>query len=162
SAALRLYYARELGLPPMAAAELSVIKGRLFVQAKLLRALAAQHGYRVTRVDSTDATCTAVLEKEGREIGRSTFTMQDAKRANLARERSAWTTPPARMLWARASKYVLDDYAPEVTLGLGTDDELAEILDEPAIEGEAVEESPTESQPATLASDFHRRTIFAL
>ena len=103
SAALRLYYARELGLPPMAAAELSVIKGRLFVQAKLLRALAAQHGYRVTRVDSTDETCTAVLEKEGREIGRSTFTMADAKRANLVRERSAWTTHPVAFPMAAAS-----------------------------------------------------------
>ena len=40
AAALRLYYAAELGLPPLAVAELSVIKGRLFVSAQLMRALA--------------------------------------------------------------------------------------------------------------------------
>lgn len=133
SAALRLYYAAELGLPPMAAAELSVIKGRLFVQSKLLRAMAAQRGYRVRRDPaSDDTTCTAVLElADGTEVGRTTFTMQDAQRAGLVRDRSAWKTHPGRMLWARASKFVLDDYAPEVTLGLATVDELDEIQNRP-------------------------------
>jgi len=135
AAALRMFYAQELGLPPMAASELSVIHGKLFVQAKLLRALAARAGYRVRRVDSDETTCTAVLEDSatGREIGRSTFTFEQAKTAGLVRDRSAWQTHPARMLWARASKYVLDDYAPEVTLGLQTqEDELAEITGVPA------------------------------
>jgi hypothetical protein len=133
SAALRLFFARELGLPPMAASELSVIKGRLFVQAKLLRALAATHGYRVERVDSTDETCTAVLwNGDGQEVGRSTFTIEQARRANLVKDdaRATWNTYPDRMLWARASKYVLDDYAPEVTTGIRTFDELAEIEDD--------------------------------
>ena len=53
--------------------------------------------------------------------------MAEAKQAGLVRERSAWQTHPARMLWARASKYVLDDNAPEITLGLHTPDEIAEI-----------------------------------
>src|SRR4029077_18538955 len=61
SAALRLYYAQELGLPPLAAAELSVIKGRLFLSAQLLRALAMRRGYLLERVESTDTSCTAVL-----------------------------------------------------------------------------------------------------
>lgn len=133
SAALRLYYADKLELPPLAVAELSVIKGRLVVGAKLLRALAARHGYRVVRADSDNTTCTAILIRAdtGQEIGRSTFTMAEAKQAGLVRERSAWQTHPARMLWARASKYVLDDNAPEITLGLHTSDEVAEIEDEP-------------------------------
>lgn len=133
SAALRLYYAAELGLPPMAAAELSVIKGRLFVQSKLLRAMAAQRGYRVRRDPASDDTsCTAILElADGTEVGRTTFTMQDAQRAGLVRDRSAWKTHPARMLWARASKFCLDDFAPEVTLGLATVDELDEIRGNP-------------------------------
>lgn len=133
AAALRLFYARELGLPPMAAAELSVIKGRLFVQAKLLRALAHERGYRVTKVASTDEACTAALveEKTGQELGRSTYTIEQAKRAGLIRDKSTWQTYPSRMLWARASKYVIDDYAPEVSLGLKTFDELEEIDQEP-------------------------------
>src|SRR5262245_32555627 len=51
TAALRLYYASELGLTPMAAAELTVIKGRLYVGAQLLRALAVRAGYQIVRVD---------------------------------------------------------------------------------------------------------------
>src|SRR5215471_10647665 len=158
AAALRMFYAQELGLPPMAASELSVIHGKLFVQAKLLRALAARAGYRVRRVHSDESTCTAVLEiaDTGREIGRSTFTIEQAKTAGLIRDRSAWQTHPARMLWARASKYVLDDYAPEVTLGLATqEDELAEVTDTPAppppagdVEFEDVEEADFEDLPA--------------
>lgn len=136
AAALRFYFVRELGLPPLAAAEVSVIKGRLFVQSKLLRALAARAGYRVVRTpDSNDDTCTAVvIDERGVEVGRSTFTLADAKRAGLVRDRSAWVTHPARMLWARAAKFAIDDYAPEVSLGLATDDEQAEILDEPFID----------------------------
>jgi hypothetical protein len=134
AAALRLYYADSLELPPLAAAELSVINGRLFVGAKLLRALAAQRGYRVTKIESTAETCTAALVEveTGEEVGRSTFTIDDAKRAGLIKDRSAWNSHPARMLWARASKYVLDDYAPAITLGIYTDDERAEILEQPA------------------------------
>jgi hypothetical protein len=130
SAALRLYYAEQLELPPLAVSELSVIKGRLVVGAKLLRAMAARRGYQVVRDDgSDDKSCTATLvsTRNGEVIGRSTFTIDDAKRAGLIRDRSAWQTHPARMLWARASKFVLDDYAPEVTLGIYTSDEIAEI-----------------------------------
>jgi hypothetical protein len=136
SAALRLYYAEKLDLPPLATAELSVIKGRLVVGAKLLRALAARHGYRVVKLESTDTSCTAALVdiQSGLELGRATFTIDDAKRAGLVRERSAWQTHPARMLWARASKFVIDDNAPEVSLGIVTEDEMAEIQGQPADE----------------------------
>jgi hypothetical protein len=129
SAALRLYYVHELGLPLQAASEVSVIKGRLFVGAKLLRAMAYRQGYRVIRMDgSNEYSCTAILIRTdtGERLGESTFTIEDAKRAGLVRGQSAWVSHPARMLWARASKFVLDDYAPEVTLGLGSEDEIPE------------------------------------
>jgi len=150
TAALRLYFAEQLGLTPMAASELSVIHGRLFLQAKLLRAMAAKRGYRVTRTDdSDDKSCTAVLyiavvnpDGSDREIGRYTFTIEDAQRAGLIKDRSAWKTHPARMLWARASKYVLDDYAPEVTLGISTFDELADQRQQPASASPAAEDIP--------------------
>lgn len=132
AAALRFYFARELGLPPLAAAELSVIRGRLSVGSKLLRALAARHGYRVVRDPKSDAkSCTARLIhlRTGEVVGEYTFTIDDATRAKLVKSGSAWETHPARMLWQRASKFVLDDYAPEVTLGIVSDDETAEIAD---------------------------------
>jgi hypothetical protein len=128
AAALRLYYVSQLGLPLWAAAELSIIGGKLVVSAKLLRAVALQRGYQVTPIEATDQRCTAVLieRRTGEELGRYTFTLEDAHRAGLIRARSAWTTHPKRMLWARASKFVLDDYAPGVSLGFQTTDELAD------------------------------------
>lgn len=133
TAALRLYYAAELGLTPMAAAELTVIKGRLYVGAQLLRALAIRAGYRVFRADISDDTCTArLVDRDGRVVGEATFTIDQAKKAGLVRAGSPWTTHPSRMLWARASKNVIVDFAPEVALGLALDDELQEIL-EPAV-----------------------------
>jgi hypothetical protein len=137
-AALRFYYARELGLSPLAASELSVINGRLVVGAALLRALALRAGYRVIRSAATDQACTARLVQvsTGEVLGDATFTLDDAKRAGLIRDKGAWKTHPARMLWARASKNVIVDFAPEVALGITLDDELLEQPGAPAVDSD--------------------------
>jgi hypothetical protein len=127
--ALRIYFAQELGLPALAASEISVIRGRLVLGSKLLRALAARHGYRVRCDATSDATqCTAILETDfGVEVGRTTFTIDQAKKAGLVKPNSAWDAYPERMLWHRAAKFVLDDYAPAVTLGIWSQDEAGEV-----------------------------------
>jgi hypothetical protein len=149
AAALRLYFARELGLSPLAASELSVIGGRLVVSAKLLRARAAQYGYRVTRASGDENSCTAVLTDRdtGEVVGEATFTMDDARKAGLVKDKSGWQRYPARMLWARASKFVIDDYAPEVSMGLVLEDEAAEIR------GEVTGESWEDSEPTATDDD---------
>ena len=128
SAALRFYYAEQLDLPATAVAELTVINGRLFVGAQLMRALAERNGYRVIRKESTDTKCVAALidRENGQELGTSTFTIEQAQKAGLIRDRSPWKTHPARMLWARASKNVIVDFAPAVSLGIALDDEIDE------------------------------------
>jgi hypothetical protein len=161
AAALRLYYAAELGLTPMAAAELTVIKGRLYVGAQLLRALAIRAGYRVYRADVTDQSCTArLVDRNGQIVGEATFTLDQAKAAGLIRPGSPWTTHPARMLWARASKNAIVDFAPEVALGLALDDELQEVntlvntdpvlVDDDIPFGDPVEEADTTAELETL------------
>jgi hypothetical protein len=131
AAALRLYYARELGLSAIAASELSMIGGKLVVGATLVRALARRSGFRVHRLsDAGDrAKCVAQITElsTGEVLGATTFTIEDAKTAGLIRDRSAWKTHPARMLWARASVNVVRDYTPEVVLGMVLDDEVQEI-----------------------------------
>jgi hypothetical protein len=129
AAALRFAYVDALELPPMAASELSVINGKVFIGAKLRRALARRAGYRVVRVELTPDMCTAALVdvETGEELGRATYTIDDAKRAGLA-GKSSWKTYPERMLWARASSYVLDDFAPETTLGMYAIEDKDEIL----------------------------------
>ncbi len=137
AAALRLYYVTQLGLPLWAVRELSLISGKLVVSARLLRALANRAGLLIERVDSSDEACTAVLVRagSGEVLGSSTFTIEDARRAGLIRAGSAWQTYPARMLWARASSHVLTDYAPEVVLGMQTEDEAREAY---ALEAEPI------------------------
>lgn len=130
AAALRIAYAQSLGLPAHAAAEVHIIKGNLTLSAKLCRALAHQHGLRVVRVEADDESCTAaVVDANGRELGRTTFTLAQATKMGLRGDN--WTKNPDRMLWARASKRALDDHAPWVTVGVMTDDEL-EPVDEDA------------------------------
>jgi hypothetical protein len=128
-AALRLFYAQELGLPKLAATEMDVINGKVRANAKLLRALAVRAGLRVVELEGNNATsCTASLIRvdTGEEIGRRTYTIEQAQTAGLA-SKDIWKKHPQRMLWARASKQVVDDYAPEVTLGILSEDEADEI-----------------------------------
>jgi len=123
--ALRFYYAEALDLPPLAAQELWIDqRGKLNVSVKLLRAVAERAGYLVRPVDWTETACTAVLLQEGVELGRYTFTIEQARRAGLVKDRSAWQTFPERMLFARAAGFLLNTYAPGLMLGMETADEL--------------------------------------
>jgi len=169
SAALRLYYAEELGLPPLAAAELTVIAGKLSVGAQLLRALAQRDGYRITRVDDDETKATAVLSKDGEEIGRATFTVEMAKKAGLA-GKTNWQTHPGRMCWARASKNVIVDYAPHIALGLILDDDVSEFnrpaANEPIVvhadyidADDPVEEEPSKYEAPASVRQAHEQRV---
>lgn len=123
AAALRIAYAGLLELPPHAAQEIHIIKGNLTLSAKLCRALAHSHGLRVTKVEETATSCTAaVVDGSGKELGRYTYTLEQAKKAGLTGNN--WSSIPDRMMWARASKRVLDDYAPWVTVGVVSAEEM--------------------------------------
>jgi hypothetical protein len=85
----------------------------------------------------TPKTCTAILKRDGRVVGESTFTLDDAVAAGLGQKKN-YQTYPARMLWARASTNVIRDWAPSVAVGLVTEEEVdAEQPD--AIDGDYVE-----------------------
>lgn len=135
AAALRLFYALSLGLPPTGANDLSVIHGRLHIGAQTYRTLARRAGYKVVKKEISDTACTATLYGPGGEkIADETFTIEQAKKAGWIKDGSGWVKTPDRMLWARASSNVIRDYAPEVGLGLGIIEEAGDY-----IEGEAVE-----------------------
>jgi hypothetical protein len=132
SAAYRIWIAEALDLGPAAASDLHVIDKRVSISAALLRALAERDGYRVSCEHVDDESCTAAIWRDGRELGRASFTMDDAKRAGLASKKN-WQSYPQRMLWARASTFAVRDFAPGVALGLRTTEEMgADVVDEPA------------------------------
>lgn len=135
AAALRIEYARLLDLPPHAASEIHVIKGNLTLSAKVCRALAHKHGLRVTKVEETPSSVTAAVVRltDGSELGRTSYSLDQAKAAGLVKPGSNWTMVPDRMMWARASKRALDDWAPWVTVGVLTDEEAEEIEPAPPV-----------------------------
>jgi len=126
--AIKMAFADSLGLAIYAATEVHFINGQFTLSSKGFRALAHKHGIRVIPEDASDTSCTAVvIGADGHELGRSTFTIEMAtKRGLLDRPGKNWQTIPDRMLWARASKMALDDYAPWVTVGVMTADEAGE------------------------------------
>jgi hypothetical protein len=134
SGMLRVYYARELQLGPLAASEMHVRKGKLYPSTRLLHALARRRGYDVALVDINDEGCTAaVVDRNGEQIGQTaTFTMEQAERAKLVKPDSAWVTYPRRMLWSKAARHALIDAVPEIMLGIGTED--SEVVVAEAIE----------------------------
>lgn len=133
AAALRIAYAQSLGLPAHAASEIHLIRGNLTLSAKLCRALAKQHGVRVVAIDETADSCTAAVVEiaTGRELGRRTYTLAMAKARGLSGDN--WTKNPDRMLWARASKRALDDFAPWVTVGVLSQEEVEDHTGEPIV-----------------------------
>jgi len=160
AAALRIEYARLLDLPPHAAQEIHVIKGNLTLSAKLCRALAHNHGLRVTKVEETPASATAAVVdvRTGKELGRYTYTVEMAKKAGLSGDN--WSKVPDRMCWARASKRVLDDFAPWVTTGVMTVEEAEDagnVVPVPfdsdeVLVGEVVHESSAEEPSGDASS----------
>lgn len=124
AAAFRIETARAMGLPPWAAADLHFIDGKVSLSARLKRAAAPAHGLRVTRKAEGPDFCTAavVVIATGEELGDYTFTLDMAKREGLLDKKGPnWQRIPERMLWARASSRVIDDFAPWVTMGFQTD-----------------------------------------
>jgi hypothetical protein len=164
AAALRFALAQMLGVSPTAAlTELSFIHGRLNLSAQLVRALALKRGYRVVPVERTDEACTAQLvdAATGEVLGETRYTLEDARRAGLIRAGGGYVKSPGRMLWARASKRVVDDFAPEVSLGITTPEEDEEIMvstvsapvaDEPSAEPVA-DDDPTVAMGADAATE---------
>lgn len=108
---------RELGLGPLASVSgLNVIKGRVTFSANLLASMVKRHpryDYRVA--DHNERGCRIIFTEGGEEIGVSTFTVDDAKRAGLGG--TNWQKYPQAMLFARALTQGVRWYCPDVTAG---------------------------------------------
>ena len=116
-------WAKARGIDTLTAIQtVSFIDGRPIVDATMQRALAKRAGYRVRVIEATDRQATVVVIEDGAEVGRETFTMQDATRMGLA-GKDNWKKNPRNMLVARATSNAIRWHAPEVLAGIGTEDE---------------------------------------
>lgn len=99
-----ILYGDEVGLGPMQAlAKIAVINGRPTLSAEAQRALILAAGHELWVVESNNTRVTVAGRRHGSEqTSTVTWTLDDAKRANLAGKQN-WRLYPRQMLLARAT-----------------------------------------------------------
>ena len=117
-AIVKILAGREMGFGPFAAmSDIHIIQGKPVVGANLMAAAVKSHpryDYRVTI--NTDVEVSIEFYQEGKSIGVSNFTMDDAKAAKL-QTKDNWQKFPRNMLFARAISNGVRWYCPDVFSG---------------------------------------------
>ncbi len=134
----------ELGLAPMQSLRsMSFVKGRLVMSVQLQLALARQKGVKVVKIDEKDGSCGVTIERHGEEVS-CVYTMQDARKAGLVKQDGNWEKYPRQMLRWRALGDALRLLAPDLVMGLLSQEE-AESIEEPAALSQEPEVGPQET-----------------
>lgn len=117
-AVVKIVAGQELGIPAMAAMTgIHLIEGKPALSAGLVSALVLRSGrysYHVVRSD--DAGCEIEWFRDGQAIGRSAFTMEEAKRAGVGGKQN-WQRYPSDMCFARAVTRGARRFCADVFLG---------------------------------------------
>jgi hypothetical protein len=142
-AIVKVLAGKELGFGPIASMTgVNIIKGRVSLSANLIASAIKRtryYNYRIIKL--TDKECELAFFENGQEVGRSSFTAEDAKRAGLAGGDN-WTKYPRNMLFARAISNGAKWYCPDVfggpvytpdELGAVIDGETGEVIDAPVV-----------------------------
>jgi hypothetical protein len=152
-AIVKILAGAELDFGPVASMNgISIISGRTTLGANLVGAAIQRSGrYRYRVVEQTNERCTidffemASGGKEREKIGSSTFSMEDARAAQLA-ETANWKKFPRNMLWSRAMTNGARWFCPDVFNGpVYTPDELGVEVDDA---GNPIEVSERPEAPA--------------
>ncbi len=128
----------ELGLGMSASFELiQVVEGKPTLIPRGALALAYQSGLierlKITEIkDQSGAPygCTVEGKRKGGMEYSITYTMDDARRADLVRTKSGWEKYPANMLKWRAIGFWIDTVLPDVQGGMKRADEMGAMVDE--------------------------------
>lgn len=114
---------RELGFGPIAAlSNIHIVNGKPVIGATLMAAAirrSRRYDYRVLKLD--DTVCQIRFFDGGKHAGDSSYSIDDARRAELL-GKDNWKKTPRNMLFARALSNGAKWYCPEV-ITLGTADE---------------------------------------
>lgn len=112
-----------------------VIHGRTMMSSELIRRRLLQLGGDYRLIEEDGDHCTVEILRPGDEPGdghTETFTMKDAKRANLLKSGGNWAKYPRQMLRARAISNGVRWYFPQVLAGSMAENEEADIQQEEA------------------------------
>lgn len=121
-AVTKILYGRELGISPInSMSGIHIVEGKPTLSSNLMAALIKRSGKYDYRVKVwTDDVCTLTFRQKAgdawEEVGDSSFTMEDARRAGVIRQGSGWTKYPKAMLFARALSQGERTYCPDVSM----------------------------------------------
>lgn len=143
---------QELGIPPMQALRsVTVVQGKVVMAADLILALIARAGMRYEWVETTADKATLKLQRDGFAPYTHSFTMDDAKRANLTGNQ-VWSKYPADMLRKRCITAAARAYAPDIAMGLYEPSEAAEFAPVPT-------SVVTESLPKAIEAEIEESRV---
>jgi hypothetical protein len=157
-AAFRILYGRELGMSVFQSIMgIDIIQGRPGLKAGTVASLIQRSGRYEYRVGPWDHTkCEIEFFDSGMVLGKSVFTIEDAKRAGVYKDGSNWSKYPKAMLFARAITQGSRAYCPSIFFGpIYSSEELADggdVIDVQIAEPEVVTQEPVvEAKPAKPA-----------
>lgn len=145
----------ELGLAPMQAIQnIAVISGKPSVYGDAMLGLVKQSPLcedveEHFEGDGDRRVAVCIAKRVGKRPVHQSFSVEDAKRANLWGKSGPWTQYPDRMLQMRARGFALRDAFPDVLRGLISAEEAG---DYPTIEGSAEPAKP-DVKPASTDRD---------
>ena len=182
-AVVKILRGRELGLGPVSSLEqVHVVQGKTALSAGLIGALIKRSGrydYKIAHLN--DTRCEIIFYDRGQEIGRSSFTIDDARKAGLA-DRDMWKKYPRNMNLARALSNGAKWYCPDVFGGaVYTPEELsyestyesaidigvepftdAEPVAEPQVNGNGGRSHNTAEKPVRMATEPQVKKLHVL
>lgn len=124
-----IQWGMELGLQPMQAMQnIAVINGRPSLWGDSVIAIVKGSPvceYVVEETTETQSTCK--VKRKGEPEQTRTFTIDDAKKANLWGKQGPWSQYPKRMLQMRARSWALRDVFPDVLRGMPIAEELQDM-----------------------------------
>ena len=128
----------EVGLPPLAALNgIAVINGKPSLYGDAAMSLVVGHpayGGHEEKLEGEEASCTIVRIVNGKEVPTvRTFSVTDAKKANLMSKPGPWSQYPKRMLAMRARGFAIRDSFPDALKGVITYEEAADMPTENSI-----------------------------
>jgi hypothetical protein len=133
-AVVKIVAGEELGLGPMTSMQgFHIIKGKPAMSANLLGVKAKQSGrYNFRPVEVDDKHAKIAWFENGKAVGHTEFTIEQAKKAKLIAKDSGWEKYPEDLLFARALSRGVRRFCPEVTAGVPayTPEELGAEVDQ--------------------------------
>ncbi|WP_314989098.1 hypothetical protein [uncultured Campylobacter sp.] len=154
--------AYRMNLSPLEVAQsIFIIQGKPSFETKFLVARLNTSGLLKGRLntivsqDGQSAYCEAIDAQTGAVLRGTTITMEMAKREGwLGKNGSKWQTMPTLMLKYRAQSFFINEFFPEVRLGLRTKEEIQDIVEVEEISEpkEAFKPAPAQNLNELLSS----------